>query len=134
MVCKFKINSYQDRMNLVGILASAGYKVTIETHIKKDSITSEKEYFVVVEYKENNTDIIENKLQLLLNGLKIHPDGWIDINKEPPPENVLVFLKCKYIDEYITIGNIINGQRGTALVSSDIFNRSAILAWKPIYI
>ena len=132
MVCKFKINSYQDRMNLVGILASAGYKVTIETHIKKDSITSEKEYFVVVEYKENNTDIIENKLQLLLNGLKIHPDGWIDINKEPPPENVLVFLKCKYIDEYITIGNIINGQRGTALVSSDIFNRSAILAWKPL--
>lgn len=132
MTCKFKINSYQDRMNLVGILASAGYKVTIETHIKKDSITSEKEYFVVVEYKENNTDIIENKLQLLLNGLKIHPDDWIDINKESPPENMLVFLKCKYIDEYITIGNIINGQRGTALVSSDIFNRSAILAWKPL--
>lgn len=132
MTCKFKINSYQDRMNLVGILASAGYKVTIETHIKKDSIISEKEYFVAVEYKENNTDIIENKLQLLLNGLKIHPDGWIDINKEAPPENVLVFLKCKYIDEYITIGNIINGQRGTALVSSDIFNRSAILAWKPL--
>ena len=70
--------------------------------------------------------------ELLLNGLKIHPDGWIDINKEPPPENVLVFLKCKYIDEYITIGKIINGQRGTALVSSDIFNRSAILAWKPL--
>lgn len=132
MTCKFKINSYQDRMNLVGILASAGYKVTIETHIKKDSITSEKEYFVAVEYKENNTDIIENKLQSLLNGLKIYPDGWIDINKELPSENMLVFLKCKYIDEYITIGNIINGQRGTALVSSDIFNRSAILAWKPL--
>lgn len=55
MTCKFKINSYQDRMNLVGILASAGYKVTIETHIKKDSITSEKEYFVAVEYKENGS-------------------------------------------------------------------------------
>ena len=91
MTCKFKINSYQDRMNLVGILASAGYKVTIETHIKKDSITSEKEYFVAVEYKENNTDIIENKLQLLLNGLKIPPDGWIDINKKLPPENTQVF-------------------------------------------
>ena len=132
MTCKFKINSYQDRMNLVGILASAGYKVTIETHIKKDSITSEKEYFVAVEYKENNTDIIENKLQLLLNGLKIHPDGWIDINKKLPPENTQVFLMCKYIDKYITIGTIINGQRGESLVSSDIFNKSAILAWQPL--
>ena len=39
---------------------------------------------------------------------------------------------CKYIDKYITIGTIINGQRGESLVSSDIFNKSAILAWQPL--
>lgn len=50
-----------------------------------------------------------------------------------PKDNVSVLLKCEYMwFKYITIGTIVDGNRGSSQVDQDLFMRSAILAWYPL--
>ena len=50
-ICELKINNCYDRAKLVGILAFAGYKVSIDER-KKDHYF-DSDYYVVVEDKES---------------------------------------------------------------------------------
>ena len=49
-LCELKIQDYEDRMRIVAILASAGYKVSIKDYQNKSNF--EHHYFVVVETGE----------------------------------------------------------------------------------
>lgn len=63
-------------------------------------------------------------------------NNWIRIEEQLPPEGRLVKLLCNYMMfDYEVIGSIINGCRGKCLEDdniTDMFYRSAILAWKPL--
>ena len=51
MTVKLKINIYDDRLALAGILATNGYKVSVEQELKED-ILSYRDYWVIVEGKD----------------------------------------------------------------------------------
>jgi len=57
-ICELKINNGADRMSIIAILASAGYKVSIDKRNEEPpSYYESKEYFVIVETKEVESEI-----------------------------------------------------------------------------
>ena len=79
--------------------------------------------------------LIKNDQQQTRAGkIESHKSKWIKIDENNIPENnTSVLLKCKYMDyTYVTVGSMINGNRGSCQVDPDLFNRSDILAWCPL--
>lgn len=75
----------------------------------------------LIDPRDKSKEIIKNKSK------------WIKMTEYMPEDNVSVLLKCEHgAFTYITIGTIVNGNRGTSQVDPDLFNRSVILAWCPL--
>lgn len=55
-ICELKVQHDGDRATLVSILAFAGYKVSIDARKPKDYLNLGKDYFVIVEDKEDNDE------------------------------------------------------------------------------
>ena len=54
-ICELKINYPRDRSHVAGILANAGYKVSVEERNLNDGWNG-KDYFVIVETKDRRSD------------------------------------------------------------------------------
>lgn len=60
--------------------------------------------------------------------------GWFSIKDNPPKDYESVYLLCRIMmDEFVVIGQIAGDQRVESDADPDVFLRSAIISWKPLY-